>query len=57
MYSFSGTDIVAVTIMSFMSVISVVLSRVFLKEILTKKQYVAVVMALIGAVILGIVGE
>ena len=56
-YSFSGNDIVAVTIMSFMSVISVVLSRVFLKEILTKKQYVAVVMALIGAVILGIVGE
>lgn len=56
-YSFSGNDIVAVTIMSFMSVISVILSRIFLKEKLTKKQYAAVVMALIGAVILGIVGE
>ena len=56
-YSFSGNDIVAVTIMSFMSVISVILSRIFLKEKLTKKQYVAVVMALVGAVILGIVGE
>ena len=43
--------------MSFMSVISVVLSRIFLKERLTKKQYVAVIMALIGVVILGVVGE
>lgn len=56
-YSFSGNDIVAVTIMSFMSVISVILSRIFLKEKLTKKQYFAVIIALIGAVILGIVGE
>lgn len=56
-YSFSGNDIVAVTIMSFMSVISVILSRIFLKEKLTKKQYFAVVIALVGAVILGIVGE
>jgi drug/metabolite transporter (DMT)-like permease len=56
-YSFSGNDIVAVSIMSFMSVISVILSRIFLKEKLTKKQYFAVIMALIGVVILGIVGE
>ncbi len=56
-YSFSGNDIIAVAIMSFMSVISVVLSRIFLKEKLTKKQYVAIVMALVGVVILGIVGE
>ena len=56
-YSFSGNDIIAVSIMSFMSVISVVLSRIFLKEKMTKKQYVAIVMALIGVIILGFVGE
>ena len=56
-YSFSGNDIVAVFIMSFMSVMSVILSRIFLKEKLTKKQYVAVIMALVGVVMLGALGE
>ncbi len=48
-FAMSGNAIIAAPIISSVCVVSVILSRIFLKEKLTKKQYVA-----IGVVILGI---
>lgn len=48
-FAMSGKAIIAAPIVSSVCIVSVILSRIFLKEKLTKKQYIA-----IGIVILGI---
>lgn len=53
-YALSGNGILASGMISAYSIVSVVLSRIFLKEKLNLKQYLAIIVAMIGIVILGI---
>ena len=39
------------------SIVSMILSRIFLKEKLTKKEYIALFIIIIGIIILGVVEE
>lgn len=52
-YALSGNSTVAVPVISAYSIISVVLSRIFLKEKLNKKQYAVIVLVMIGIILLG----
>ena len=53
-YAMSGTAIVAAPMVSAYSIISIILSRVFLKEKLTIKQYGVIALVMIGIILLGI---
>lgn len=53
-YAMSGNAIVAAPIISSVCVVSVILSRIFLKEKLTKKQYIAITTVIIGILLLAI---
>ncbi|MBP5304221.1 MAG: DMT family transporter [Lachnospiraceae bacterium] len=54
-FAMSGNGTIAAPIISSVCVFSVILSRIFLKEKLTKKQYFFIGLVLIGIIILGIV--
>lgn len=53
-YAMSGTAIVAAPMISAYSIISIILSRIFLKEKLTIKQYAVIALVMIGIILLGI---
>ena len=50
----SGNGAIAAPIISCVCVVSLLLSRIFLKEKLTKKQYIFITTIIIGVVMLGI---
>lgn len=54
-YALSGNGVVAAPMIASYSIVSLILSRVFLKEKLTKWQYAAVAAVMIGIAMLGIV--
>lgn len=53
-YAMSGQGAVAAPMIAAYSIVSLILSRIFLKEKLTKKQYVTVAVVMLGIVLLGI---
>ena len=53
-YAMSGYGIVAAPMIASYSIVSLILSRVFLKEKLTKQQYLAVTIVMIGIFLLGL---
>ncbi|WP_373815981.1 EamA family transporter, partial [Jeotgalibaca porci] len=53
-YAISSNAVVVAPMISAYSVVSVILSRIFLKEKLTSKQYLAVTGIIIGIIILSI---
>ncbi len=53
-YAMSGNGAIAAPILSGVCVVSLLLSRVFLKEKLTKKQYIFIGMMIVGILLLGI---
>ena len=53
-YAMSGNGAIAAPIISCVCVVSLVLSRIFLKEKLTRKQYIFISVILLGIVLLGI---
>lgn len=54
-YAMSGNGAIAAPIISSVCVVSVLLSRIFLKEKLTRKQYIFVALVIIGILILAII--
>ena len=54
-YAMSGNGVVAAPMIASYSFVSILLSRIFLKEKLSKKQYLAVALVMFGIVILGVV--
>jgi drug/metabolite transporter (DMT)-like permease len=53
-YAMSGNAIIAAPIISSVCVVSVVLSKIFLKEKLNKKQYLAIILVILGILFLAI---
>ncbi|MEG1568901.1 MAG: EamA family transporter, partial [Oscillospiraceae bacterium] len=53
-FAISSNTIVAAPAIASYSIFSVILSRVFLKEKLSKKHYVVIAIVLVGIAILGI---
>ena len=53
-YAMSGNAIIAAPIVSSVCVVSVILARIFLKEKMTKKQYIAITSVIVGILILAI---
>ncbi len=53
-YAMSGNGAIAAPILSSVCVVSLLLSRIFLKEKLTKKQYIFIGIIIIGVLMLGI---
>ena len=56
-YALSGNAIIAAPMVASYCVVSMLLSRIFLKEKLTKKEYLSLVLIIIGIIILGVVEE
>lgn len=56
-YALSGSSVVAASMISAYSIVSIILSRIFLKEALNKKQYAVITLVMLGIVLLGIAGE
>lgn len=54
-YAMSGNGVVAAPMIASYSIVSLILSRIFLKEKLTVKQYIAVAVVIAGIAVLGIV--
>lgn len=54
-YAMSGAAVIAAPMVASYSIVSIMLSRIFLKEKLNHKQYIAVVIVIIGIAMLGIV--
>lgn len=54
-YAMSGAAVIAAPMVASYSIVSIILSRIFLKEKLNHKQYIAVVFVIIGIAMLGIV--
>lgn len=53
-YAMSGSSIIAAPMISAYSIVSILLSRIFLREKLNKKQYGLVALVMIGIILLGI---
>lgn len=53
-YAMSGNAIIAAPMISSVCIVSVILSRIFLKEKLTKKQYFAITIVITGILLLAI---
>lgn len=53
-YAMSGNGAIAAPILSSVCVVSLLLSRIFLKEKLTKKQYLFIVIIIVGVLMLGV---
>ena len=56
-FAMSGSAIIAAPLISSYSIVSVILSRIFLKEKLSKKQYVVILYVILGIILLGIADE
>ena len=56
-YALSGFATVSVVMISAYSIVSIILSRIFLKEKLNKKQYITIALVMIGIILLGITSE
>ena len=56
-YAMSGNGAVAAPIISSVCVVSLLLSRIFLKEKLTRKQYLFISIVIIGILMLAVVEE
>ncbi len=56
-FAMSGKAIIAAPLIAAYSIVSIILSRIFLKEKLTKKQYVIIFFVIIGIIMLGISDE
>lgn len=54
-YALSGAAVVTAPMISSYSIVSIILSRIFLKEKLNKKQYAVIALVMIGIAILGFV--
>lgn len=53
-YALSGSSVVAASMISAYSIVSIILSRIFLEETLNKKQYAVIALVMLGIVLLGI---
>lgn len=53
-FALSGNSVIAAPIISAYSIISIILSRIFLKEKLSLKQYIIIFMVIVGIILLGI---
>ena len=53
-YAMSGNSTIAAPIVGSYCIMSLLLSRIFIKEKLTKKEYIAIFLVIIGIIILGI---
>lgn len=53
-YALSGNGVVAAPMIASYCIVSLILSRIFLKEKLTALQYVTVIIAILGIVLLGV---
>ena len=53
-YAMSGMAMVAAPMISAYSIVSIILSRIFLKEKLNKRQYAVIVLVMLGIILLGI---
>ena len=53
-YAMSGAAVVAAPMIASYSIVSIVLSRIFLKEKLNKKQYAVIVLDMLGIALLGL---
>jgi drug/metabolite transporter (DMT)-like permease len=53
-YALGGVDAVAAPILSSVCVVSLLLSRIFLKEKLTKKQYLFIGIIIVGILMLAV---
>ena len=56
-FAMGGYAVIAAPIISSVCVFSVIFSRIFLKEKLTKKQYAAIITVILGIIILGVAEE
>lgn len=56
-YAMSGNAIIAAPMVALYAVVSMILSRIFLKEKLTKKEYIALAIIIFGIVVLGVMEE
>ena len=56
-YAMSGAAVVAAPMVASYSIVSIILSRIFLKEKLNKKQYLAILIVMIGIAVLGFTSE
>ena len=56
-FAMSGSAVIAAPIISSVCAFSVIFSRIFLKEKLTKKQYIAIITIITGIIILGVAEE
>ncbi len=56
-FAMSGSAIISAPLISAYSIVSIILSRIFLKEKLTKKQYIIILYVIIGIILLGISDE
>ena len=55
-FAMAGNAIIAAPLIAAHGIFSVILSRVFLKEILNNKQYAFIVVVMVGIILLGIAG-
>ena len=53
-YALSGTAVVAAPMIASYSIVSVLLSKLFLKENLEKKQYLVIALVMVGIAMLGV---
>lgn len=56
-FAMGGSAVIAAPIISSVCIFSVIFSRIFLKEKLTKRQYLAIITVIIGIIILGVAEE
>lgn len=56
-FAMASNAMIAAPIIAAHGIFSVILSRIFLKEVLTKKQYRMIMLVMLGIVLLGIAGE
>jgi drug/metabolite transporter (DMT)-like permease len=56
-FAMSGSAIISAPLISSYSIVSIILSRIFLKEKLTKKQYLVILYVIVGIILLGVSEE
>lgn len=56
-FAMAGNALIAAPLIAAHGIFSVILSRIFLKEILTRKQYIMIALVMTGIILLGIASE
>src|SRR5690625_865877 len=56
-FAMAGNAMIAAPLIAAHGIFSVILSRIFLKEILTRKQYIMIALVMTGIILLGIASE